>query len=147
MNIPALTIRVQDFNIVAGKLELLKKLRKLTICPYSGMNYELNNFEKICKIRQVKCKIFTAYSDKKLVGWAMLSREPTGYFGDKFNPEDGSLFEVFVDLNYRHQGIGSALIKSAKRRAGGKGFCVAPFDEISFNYFNKFSTYQVKKLF
>lgn len=141
-----LTIRIRDFNIVAGQLGLIKELRQLTIYEGSGMNYELNNFEKISRTRQVNCKILTAHCDNKIVAWAFLSQESTDFFlfygGEEFHRKYGYLFQVYVDQGYRRQGIASKLIKLAKKKAGRKGLCVSAHDKGSEGFFNKFKSYQ-----
>lgn len=141
-----LTIRTRVFNVVAGQPGLLKRLRELTLGEGSGMNYELDKFEKLAKVRQVNCKVFTAHRDNKIVAWAFSSKEPTDFFilygGPHFYPKDGCLFQVYVDRNYRRQGIASKLIKLAKKKAGKKGLCVSAHNISSDNFFYKFKNYQ-----
>jgi hypothetical protein len=73
-----LKIEIADFSDVAKNPALLKKLRELTLHPYSGMNHELDHLERDVKERDVKCQIITAYRSSflrphVLVGWALLS--------------------------------------------------------------------------
>src|SRR6266567_2864007 len=107
-NSSTLNIRVLPFNDVVKRPILLKKLRQLTIYPYSGMNYELNRMERDAKHRTVQCKVLLAYRERKLVGWGMLSKETTDFefanTGFGFDTSQGTLFEIFVDPNYRRQG-------------------------------------------
>src|SRR5208283_3590077 len=98
-NLLTLTIRVQDFNLVAEKPDFIKKIRKLTINPHSGMNSELDNFEKLAKYRNVNVKVLTAFRSKELVAWALLSKEPSTFWFtnvDGFEPHWGQLFQVYV---------------------------------------------------
>jgi GNAT superfamily N-acetyltransferase len=145
-----LTIRVQNYSVVATKPELMKKLRKLTIDSYSGMNRELNNFEKIIHTRKVDCQILLAYRSRVLAGWALLSREPSNFnfpnTGRGFDPIDGVLFEVFIDTSYRKQGIGTELLKVARRKANGKRLCICPWDGPSDAFFYKFRKINAKEL-
>jgi ribosomal protein S18 acetylase RimI-like enzyme len=148
-NFLTLTVRVQDYNLVAGKPELLKKLRKLTLSPYSGMNYELNNFERIAKVRKVDCKIITVYKESKLVGWAMLSKEPSDFlfrYVDGHDPSNGVLFQVFIHKDYRKQGIATELLRIARRKANRRRLCVCPHDYISEKFYDKFKSYNAKYL-
>lgn len=144
-----LTIRVQDFNNLATKPDFIKKLRKLTLQPYSGMNSELNHLEHNAKWRKVDCKILTAYLKNELIGWALLSKEPSGFYFPQtngFHPEDGSLFEIFIHPDHRRKGIASEIIKVARRKAGTSKLCVAPWDTNSKAFFNKFENFKIKKL-
>lgn len=134
-----LTIYVEDYKMVATRPELIKKLRTLTISRYSGMNYELNNFEKINSFRKVNCKILTAYNLNKLVGWALLSKEPSNFtFQRSFNgfeANDGAMFQVYVDYPYRKQGIANELLKVAMRKEPKLYVC--PHDDLSHALFKK----------
>lgn len=148
-NLLTLTIRVEDYNLVARKPELLQKLRELTIRPTSGMNHELNAFAKISRIRPVQCKILMAYRSRQLVGWAILSKEDSSFYfpfsARNFKANDGSLFEVYVHPSYRRQGIASELLKKAKKYATD-GLCVAPHDVASHGLYDKLERYHNKRL-
>lgn len=145
-----LVIRVKDFNSIANDLELIKSLRKLTLNHFSGMNYELSNFEKLSKTREVKCKIILAYVKDQLAGWAILSREPSDYYFHKspkgYDPLHGVLFQVYISYIYRRRGIGSELLKVARRKAGPYKLCFCPWDGVSNKFYNKFKHYKHKTL-
>lgn len=144
-----INIYVKNFNDVVMQPELLKKLRRLTLNHFSGMNYELNNFEKISKVREVKCKILMAYINNELAGWALLSREPSSYYFSSlsgYDPTYGILFQVYVSFPHRRQGVGSELLKVARRKAGPYKLCICPHDTISNLFFDKFKNYHYKKL-
>lgn len=149
-NLLTLTIRAEDYNLAAERLGFLARLRRLTLNPYSGMNYELNNFERIRKQRRVACQVLTAYRSGELVGWAMMSKEPTDYgFNNSpngFHPKDGILFEIFIHPNFRHQGIGSELIKVARRKAHGSRLCICPHDSISRRFYVNFENFGNKEM-
>jgi len=144
-NLFTLTIRVEDYNLVAQKPELVKKLRELTIRPTSGMNYELNSLNRIRQTRPVDCKILIAYQNRKMVGWAMLSNEDSIFpffpFGKYFKASEGSLFEVYINPKNRKQGIASALLKKAIKHTNKK-LCVAPHDLASREFYRKFDKCQ-----
>lgn len=143
-NLLSLTIHVEDYNLVARKPALMKKLRELTIRSTSGMNYELNSFEIIAKARPVNARILMAYQNRKLVGWALLSKENSNFAFNwrtavGFKASEGSLFEVFIHESYRKQGIASALIKKARKITTDDIF-VCPHDHASSRLFNKFGS-------
>lgn len=145
-----LIIRVEDYNDIVNKPELIKKLRKLTLNHFSGMNHELDSFEKITQVRKVECKIILAYVKNELAGWALLSKEPSTYCFSKslkgYDPTYGILFQIYVNYVYRRQGIGSELIKVAKRKAGPYKLCICPWNSVSNKFYNKFKFYEYKKL-
>lgn len=146
----SLKIKTENFDIVAKKPTLLKKLRHLTLHPRSGMNFELNHLIKSAATRNVNAKVILAYYKRELVGWALLSREkseftfPETY--DNFNPARGTLFEVYVDPSYRKQGIGAALLKAGRQRAGSMKLCVAPWDYTSTRFYQNFDHYKLIKM-
>lgn len=148
-NLLTLTIRVKDFNLVRQDAALVKKLRKLTLSPFSGMNYCLNGLERTAKTRPVDCKILMAYRNQELVGWALLSKEPTDFCFvgsiEGFNPGHGALFQVFVHPSHRREGIATELLKVAKKKASGSRLCVSPWDTGSESFYNHFS-FNFKKL-
>lgn len=140
-NLLTLTVRVVDFNLVAKQPELVAKLRKLTVVPWSGLNYELDWMLVAAKEEFVNCKIILAHRFGNLVGWGLLSKEDTDFVfsdeGDTFKKEDGYLFQVFVDPKFRRQGIGAEIYKKAQSLAGDDAICIAPWDDISYKYFSK----------
>jgi ribosomal protein S18 acetylase RimI-like enzyme len=155
-NTHTLTIRVRDFNLVATEPETIKQLRKLTLNQYSGMNAELTALTKESKYRTVEAQVLMAYhrekvgDNPKLVGWALFSREPSSSSfytsGEFFNTHDGVLLEIFVDPAFRRKGIGTEIIKLAKRKAGTHRLCVAPWDDRSIGFYEKFNHYGAKWL-
>lgn len=136
-----LIIRVFDFNSIHNDDNFIKQLRKLTINKFSGMNYELNNLSKSAKKRKVKCRIITVIENNEIIAWGLLSREPTDFSfptGETYDPIFGFLFQVFVDNKHRKMGIGSEIIKVARRLAGPYKLCIAPHNKSSECFFNKF---------
>jgi GNAT superfamily N-acetyltransferase len=149
-NLFTLTIRALDFNLVPGKPELMKQLRKLTLHSYSGLNRELDSLIRLMDHRPVQAQVLLAYRDKKLVGWALFSKEESAMqfmnTWQRFKPTDGVLFEVYIHPDHRRQGIASELMKVARRKASGTRLCVAPWDERSRGFFSNFMNYRAKWL-
>ena len=150
----SLIIRVQDFNLVAQNPALLKQLRKLTLSFASGLKKEIANLISLSKSRPVKAQALLAYyqdeiyQNPKLVGWALLSKEESAisfpHSGKPFYSSDGYLFEVYIHYKYRRQGIGSKLLKIAKRKAQPYQLCVAPWDDKSLSFYQTFKKHKVK---
>jgi ribosomal protein S18 acetylase RimI-like enzyme len=145
-----LTIRVRDFNLVAQQPLLLAKLRKLTIVPGSGLNYELDRMTKAAKERFVDCQIIMAYRLNNLVGWAILSREDTDFVfsweRDGFKGEEGCMFQVYVDPDYRRQGIASEIYKEAQKLAVDEVIHVSPWSDESEMFYDSFQNVNRKDL-
>lgn len=149
-NLKGLTFRSFDFNLVVKKPRLLEKLRKLTLYPYSGLNKELDNLLRLIrKNKSVRAYVLTAFLGEELVGWALLSRETSEYSfprGSSFEEGDGVLFEIFVSQNHRRQGIGTQLIKLARRKISGDRLCIVPWDSTSHRFYDNFLNYNHKVL-
>ncbi len=147
----SINVEILDFNNIVGNKSLMSSLRGLTLCPGSGMNFELDHLTRNSKIRKVNARVITAYRDGKIVGWALLSKEKSDFHFcetySKFDPEKhGVLFEVFVDPKARRTGVASALLKKARKHAGPHTLCVAPWDNVSFKFYEKFNKYKQIKL-
>ena len=149
-NLFSLKIRTEEFNEVAEKPELLNRLRSLTLHPNSGLNYEMNHLLRDAKTRTVNAKVLLAYRKRELVGWALLSREKTDFtFARSFagyTPDQGSMLQIFVNPDYRRQGIGSALVKAARKKAGSMQLCICPWDYQSEKFYQNFEHYKHIKL-
>jgi GNAT superfamily N-acetyltransferase len=150
-NCPGLTVRVRDFNLVAKSPGLIKKLRRLTLNPYSGMNNELTVLLDRIKTRPVEAKVILGYLNSELVAWALLSKEQSDFWfinhSDGYVPSYGTLFEVYVDPNHRRKGIGSILLKAAKRKIGAANtLCICPWDIRSEAFFNNFKSIKHRKM-
>lgn len=141
-----ITIIIKSFNEVFLNKNLMKSLRELTLDKKSGLNYELNNLEKISQNRKANAKIILAYDENKIIGWALLSREyskfnfPNGAPG--FAPDQGSLFEVFVSRPYRRKGVATNLFKVARKNAGPYKIAICPWNDSSFSFFEKLKSYK-----
>lgn len=143
-NFFTLTIRVEDYNLVADRPGFLDQLKKMSFGPGAGLCYELECFEEIRQERKVEAEIITAYSSKELAGWALLSKEFSSFpfcGGKGFDPVQGYLFELFVTPSHRRSGIGTAMMKAAKKRIGSARLCVCPHDQKSTEFFMK--NYQI----
>jgi GNAT superfamily N-acetyltransferase len=149
-NLFTLTIRRQNFNLVARQPELLKQLRKLTLYPMSGLNRELDHLVWLAKERPVKTQVLLAYRNQRLIAWALVSKEKSDFqfynTGEAYDPSQGVLVEMYVNPEYRRQGIGTALMKVAKSQAKSDRLCVAPWDETSVAFYSNFGHYRTRWL-
>lgn len=138
-----LTIRVLDFNLVAKQPDLLVKLRKLTLSPSSGLNHELDHMEVNAKVRAVNAKIILASRFNNLVGWGLLSKEDSNFnfpaTYDHFRSANGHLFQVFVNPEYRRQGIASEIFKKANDLVGDEVVHICPWDNAGYHFYSKFN--------
>ena len=150
MSLEGLKIKTIDMNRVLKDSKLFKTLRSLTLRPTwegpSGMNSELTNFKEIAKTRKVEAKAITAYLNGSMIGWSLCSKEASdfpfmnGTFGGK-----GVLFQVFVDHRFRRQGVGTALLRRA-RRVFKEKLCVCPWDDRSYSFFEKHKKYEMDRV-
>lgn len=145
------SIRVKDFNDILSQQDfsLLKNLRTLTLHPGSGMNNELDSLVATFRTRKVNAKAILAYKKSELVGWALLSKEPSNYYFSRqtgFTTSEGYLFEVYVTWAHRRTGIGSQLIAAGRRHAKKEKLCIIPWDTTSTEFYNNFKHYNHKVL-
>lgn len=131
------TIRVRDFNLIFRNKKIISHLRSLTLQPDSGLNNELNDLTTLALNRKVDAKVIMGYYDKRLVAWALLSKEYSSWYSNYWGKMTGALFEVYVKPEYRRKGIGTALIKSAKKHAGPHKLSVCRWDSISHEFYNR----------
>lgn len=135
-----LNISVLSLSEIADNNDLISKIRDLTLNPYSGMNWELDNLLPQTKYRDVNCKAILCYFESQMIGWALLSQEPSDfgfYNSDGFDPKrDGALFEVYVRPDYRRFGVGTKLLEKAREIADGINLCICPHDYKSTAFYN-----------
>jgi GNAT superfamily N-acetyltransferase len=147
---PKFDFEVLDFNEIIKNEEVMSKLRRLTLCSYSGMNQELDLFENLIETRSIQAKAITAHHDNVMVAWALLSQEKSNFYfssGNGFIPErDGVLFEVFVHPLYRRKGIATSLMILAKEEVGPLPFCVAPHDNASYAFYDANESFKHKRI-
>ena len=74
-------------------------------------------------------RVVYAKDGNVIIGWAILVDPAVWHFG-------GSEAYFYVDSKYRRKGIGTRLMKMA-RRSWGKKFNVCRHDEVSTGFFNK----------
>mgnify|MGYP001619169783 CR=1 FL=1 len=142
-------IKNYDINLILKEPILLSRLRELTLSPRSGMNYELNNFKKIANVRPVQASALVVYLENEIIAWALLSRENSKFsFKNftEFNAGHGILFEVYVDHAHRRRGVGSILLKKARKIANGTRLCIAPHDYPSDRFYEKIVDFDHKVL-
>jgi GNAT superfamily N-acetyltransferase len=137
----SLALEVKDANLALKDQELLKLLRRLTLGGRSGMNRELDNFSQVMLERPINCKILLASYEKELIAWALLSKEESDFdfLYQRYNPEYGFLFEVFVDSKHRRKGVATELIKLAKELIGKETLCICPWDYNSNKFYDNFN--------
>jgi len=63
-----------------------------------------------------------------------------------FQPGQGVLLQIYVDPKHRRTGIGSALVKEARKRAGAARLCICPWDYQSEKFYQNFEHYKHTKL-
>lgn len=142
-------MKLKTFTIkaISKDQKMLKRLRKLTLYPGSGMNQELDDLMAICMSRKVLAKVICAYKNN-IVGWAIVSVEPSSFpfiLGPymKREAKKYALIELFVQPKYRRQGIGTALINRAKQLKSivkNKSFAIAPPTKGAAKFFKNMDT-------
>ena len=138
MALSKLTIRALDFNFIAKRPIFISRLRKLTLNPLSGMNCEIDDILKSTKKRNVNVRVILSYHQKELIAWALFSKENSNItYGSrkKFKESFGYLFQVYVNPDFRRQGVGSQLFNKAKRLAGNETICICPWDKNSNKFY------------
>ena len=128
---------IKNYNELT--IDQIKQLKKLTLNHWSGMTYELNNFEKISKTRIVNARIIIVEDNDKIIAWALLSKENSDFAFDKrYHPSTERLFQVYVSRDFRRQGIGSQLLKLARKKAYPYKLHVSTWDTVSESFYKKF---------
>jgi GNAT superfamily N-acetyltransferase len=122
--------------------ELYAKLIKLTFTGYSGMRTEMKWLKQLHQQRKINAKAIVAFDDQKPIAWALLSKENIGNPTYRFN-KNSSLFEIYVKQSYRRQGIGSKILKRAKRTSLNNPIAVVPWDYVSQNFYDRNRTNQM----
>lgn len=147
-----INIHLASFNDVIHNPILMQELRELTLGGNSGMNIEMNKFINLAPERKIQAYAAMAYVDTMLgyemIGWALISKEPARFafqLQDEFHPEEGVLFEVFVDPAYRRKGIGKALLGFARNFVGNETLCVCPWDSRSNQFYDNCDTIENMK--
>jgi GNAT superfamily N-acetyltransferase len=146
-----LILRVQDFNVTATKPEFIAELYTNTLYAgkrESGMTYELRNLLQKSKSKLVDARIILAHKNEEMAAWALLSREESYFLNNGFDSDpwfdpakDGTLLEIFVKPQYRRQGIGTEIVKLARRKAKPYKLCFVPWDTISHTFYGNFKHY------
>jgi GNAT superfamily N-acetyltransferase len=138
-----------DANYALFNPYLMKSFRRLTWYSSSGMNWELDELSQLAKERKVKAKMIMAHNNNVMVGWLLISREPSdfGFIAgsyDEYAAKNYVLVELFVNPKYRGKGIGTALLQRAtliRSLTKGQPFAVAPPDEKAMALFKKIDTH------
>lgn len=105
-----ISLRTYEMEEILRNEELRKAARRLTLDPYSGMNVALNLFQsKLDAGCSIDAKGIFAFKGEWAVGWCLLTREGDG---KSFAPKDGfACVQIFVDPDFRREGIGSTMLK------------------------------------
>lgn len=107
-----ISISVVEMDRILKDPNLLATCRRLSYGGSSGMNCALDHYQGLILSRSVDAKGIFAQYHKEYVGWALLTRETDNY---SYRPEPGTVcFQIFVDGQYRRNGIGSKLLRQAK---------------------------------
>jgi GNAT superfamily N-acetyltransferase len=147
MSLKGIKLKTIDMNKILKDPEALKGLRALTLRPTwegpSGMNTELNSLREISKTRKVEAKAITAWLNGDMIGWSLCSKESSDFpFMNGSFEGKGVLFQVFVDHRFRRKGVGTALLRRARRVCKEK-LTVCPWDDRSYSFFEKHKKYEM----
>jgi len=134
-----------DANKALFNENIIKQFRKLTLYSSSGLNKELDNLTCLAQTKKVNAKMVAAHIGNTMVGWCLLSREPShfSFYNGNYSKklaEKYTLLEIFVSSKHRGMGIGTALIKRAKvlfSITKGQPFAIAPHSKAGNALFNK----------
>jgi GNAT superfamily N-acetyltransferase len=120
MKKPSVKLKIIDMNDAMENPKVLASLKELTLCGLSGMQLTLDRYEDILvQGEEIRGKAIVAYSGAILIAWGLLSWEPDDEVVD-FDSSLGVYFQIFVDGNYRRQGIGTKLLARARKIIGSK---------------------------
>jgi|SRR5579885_1978233 len=107
-----LTTEVVEMDKILRDPNLLATCRRLSYGGSSGMNMALDYYQGLILSRSVDAKGIFGIYQKQFVGWALFTREDDRFY---FRAEPGkACFQVFVDPQYRRNGVGSKLLQIAK---------------------------------
>lgn len=121
---------------------LLKQLRNLTLSSPSGMNYELDKFEKMYSSgEKIRARVYLAYTSHVqpiLIGWALLSQVPTDFIVNFTPSKNGKyLFYVYVHNTYRGLKVGTKLLNRVRLDTNYAKMIVCPWESTSRKFFKK----------
>lgn len=132
-----LSLKTFEMDNVLKDLAFVARLRQLSLGGFSGMNVALNAFIAEKDNRHIDAKAIVAYVINKggeenlsnARGWALWTKDEST---DRYRQKRGIIFQVFVEWNYRRQGIASKLLKKAMEYSGGEPTMVYWHDEPDF---------------
>lgn len=115
-----------------GIIELKQKNTDVSIEEMDSFQWEVfesfwdimpswQNSSAVLTDREKKYKIFGAYKNQQLVGYAV------------YNPGARKVCQIAVDKNYRRQGIGTELFRIIEKLCGGQAVSVNNVDDSSEN--------------
>jgi GNAT superfamily N-acetyltransferase len=136
-----ITLHTYEMDVILRNELLLATARGLTLYSTSGMNIALNLFQSLMDQKSIKAKGIFAYKGEVAVGWCLLTQEADGM---DFAPVEGySCVQIYVDEQYRRQGIGAIMLKEAVALAPGQMIkCYHWSNPTFFNPFCKTGVFQ-----
>ena len=131
-------IKVIDINDVIKNGKLLSQLKNLTLYgSSSGMKHSLSKCER--SNERLDGKAIIAYhkcDNETPIAWSNYSREETDYIVN-YRKSMGVYVQCYVSYNYRRQGIGTLLLKTAQELAGDDPICAAGWSNEAYLFFKK----------
>lgn len=105
-------IEVVEMDKILRAPNLLATCRQLSHGGSSGMNQALDHYQTLTHARPVQAKGIFASHQARFVGWALLTHETDVYY---YKPTPNCVcFQVYVEGQFRRNGIGSRLLRAAK---------------------------------
>lgn len=146
-----LSVKVHEMDDVLSNECLVTRLRQLSLGGFSGMNVALNAFQTHRVIRHIDAKAIVAYvsndGEESLLnarGWALWSKDASN---DAYRSKPGICFQVYVQPDYRHQGIASKLLKKAAEISSDEKVMVYWHDAPSFFQLHRDLGYNVVSIY
>ena len=99
------------------KIRIATKADIPTITTMKNIEDQNRYIQRINETSEGRSAYFVTEQDGQVIGQVFLK-----YYGTKTCPEYPNMEDLFVDENFRDQGVGTALIKECENRATEKGF-------------------------
>lgn len=125
-------LRVVPMDQILNTPELLAVARKLTLKPGSGMNSALDIYTRISHFMTVDALGIFALYRGTYIGWCMLTAESDGV---EFRAQGDLCTHVYVQTDYRRQGVGTQLMNKAIQLAGTNPIKVYGYNNYPFFHY------------
>lgn len=123
-------LKILDMNKVMRDVKILSMLRNMTLDGVSGMQATLDKYQDMIDCREkIRATAIIAYMWSSPVAWGLLSWESTDGQIVDYDSTLGVYFQIFVEEEYRRQGIGSKLIARARKIVGSERLNVCCWSE------------------